>query len=681
MDNKNTTLPCLQSVDSSWNREDKLLLVFYLKHIFSLEDQYFAPLFLEKTKEDAIDLIGKFNRSISGAPKRISCSQLRSATFSFGGCLNKHLCFLCPYSGIYKNEFQDKEKILLYYQLAFYNLKHLLERNKLKLDNVIQSYYPIYQGDILIDALPLSFIGRFFLFDGQPIISYPDDPEEFVKIHVEGIRNAVSHRVTMQSKKNPYYLAQDPGAYENAVFDCSKNLYTAITTLNSSSVSYINPIKPLDKVTVIDGRMVERIFSALAVSRIKYVPLDVRKYPAPELKKLEMSQIQMNSEDVKVDYDVIRNTKSNHQNAASIINQDLPVGAGALNGKSIDNEIDFMMFDSLSNSLEQKDDEEVYKRCEVKDSDHDLMVDPLRQGDIILDNEAWYVHPASKEDFNLIMRSIYQSASYLCMECAVLDGREGVLLMGSNNDFIFYPLRDYGPREIKKIISKKADIYSSHTFEVSALLHKNKIYDFNIHDIAIALNYFNTPYDILSKDLNFRMMQYKSIYKVVLENVSDKDKKHIFLLERYHEIIASNGLKAPFQDLNYIYKKDSEGEFTSTYSEKNLPEVRGTFYWLHIDLLSHFKAITNDDWTSMYIEICVRLNKYLPFEKGIAFVLQLDANGIMIYVSGASFMQVEAGEYLKACARRVMRDTFGLRVKYDSHIRYQSFSPEEEVRF
>ena len=135
MDTK-TILPCLQSVCSQWTNDDKLCFSYYIKHIFGLEDAYFVPLFPNHTQNMVTDQMEQFALSVSGVSRNLSCTQLRSVNFSFGH-LNKHLCFICPYSGIYKNSFYDREKILLYYQLALYDLQSLLEKKEKKLDDII----------------------------------------------------------------------------------------------------------------------------------------------------------------------------------------------------------------------------------------------------------------------------------------------------------------------------------------------------------------------------------------------------------------------------------------------------------------------------------------------------------------------------------------------------------------
>ena len=77
----------------------------------------------------------------------------------------------------------------------------------------------------------------------------------------------------------------------------------------------------------------------------------------------------------------------------------------------------------------------------------------------------------------------------------------------------------------------------------------------------------------------------------------------------------------------------------------------------------------------IYKQICVALDKYLNFAKGLAYLLRVDNGGILLYVTGTEMEQTDGGTYLKACARREMKKIFGVRSKFDIQILHQSFCP------
>lgn len=179
---KKGTLPCLQSVDENWSAEDRLLLFYYLKRIFGIEYDYFATLpcchfqSVEGNENRMLDVdaMNKFDASIVGESKRITCMKIKRGAFSFGG-MNERVCYLCPYSGTYKNENENYEKEVLYYQHGFYLLSSYLEREGVKLEKVIKSHYPVYQNGILKDALPLLSIANLFLYEQLPLVKYVDN--------------------------------------------------------------------------------------------------------------------------------------------------------------------------------------------------------------------------------------------------------------------------------------------------------------------------------------------------------------------------------------------------------------------------------------------------------------------------------------------------------------------------
>ena len=120
-----STLPCLQAVAPWWTEVDRRQLFGLLLMIFPFDAGYLASLpasrYMDGSDQYALDaqeIRKSFHvlKDMNGS-KKCSCARIRSQEFSFGK-LNPRFCYLCPYSGTYRNHSKADERRFLYHILC-----------------------------------------------------------------------------------------------------------------------------------------------------------------------------------------------------------------------------------------------------------------------------------------------------------------------------------------------------------------------------------------------------------------------------------------------------------------------------------------------------------------------------------------------------------------------------------
>lgn len=700
---KEGTLPCLQSIDENWNAEDRLLLFYYLKRIFGIEYDYFATLpcchyqSVEGNKDQVLDIdaMNKFDASIVGESKRITCMKIKRGTFSFGG-MNERVCYLCPYSGTYKNEEANYEKEILYYQHGFYLLSSYLEQAGVKLEKVIKSHYPVYQDGILKDALPLLPIANLFLYEQFPLVKYVDNRQEVDKENLKSIEEILSKSFAAKMRKRPYYIT-DPEEYKKAMIESAKAVYLEIVRLEESPLAYIRQLKSLESLDFIDEGAFKRLIKRLAVQQGRYKPCDPEEYQeivSSPIKEIEMpafvvenypekdsipvdpapeipENVQPVSEAVNAGNDLECNEltvdqKENEQEAESvrdnhIIDDSIPVADDFDNLRNLDDQLfDFDDLARIANECEEAasvpDAHEPYAVDEVPSGKEDETVFLKNT----LDHVTWL--ESVNEDLEHIFSVLYDDTD-ISVEPASKDGIIGLLLVGSETT-LFYPADLYGGKYFIKLMKNRCRLYTTHLFEVASYLHQNKIYSESVHDVNIAAYYSSTAEIKMDGVAPEIMRKYPKVYEQSLVDEGIRDK--VMQRERFCSIITSDGLLPPFRNLKALYKKRDCVTYEAQFGKNNVPDKSGSFYLLNIKL-EEVNVCTEDT----YQTICIELDKYLKFSEGRNYVLGLDQRGILLYVTGSEMDREDAGTYLKACSRRVIKNKYGVRNKYEIKILHQ----------
>lgn len=713
---KRGTLPCLRCMDESWEREDRLLLFYYLKKIFAIEYDYFALLPSSYVMDhegnvteqlQAADMEA-FEQSIVGDVKKVSCAKIQGASFSFG-TYNKHLCFLCPYSGLYKNRYEVEEKMILYHQLEFYMLYSLMEQSGLKMDKIVRSYYPIIQNGVLKDAMPLSDIAELFVFEQMPLVKYREDRENFDISCCSKISEMMEKKFKAKIKRRPYYVRDDE-AYKTAMIQCGQEAYKEIANLDSSEIAYQRTIKSLDRMISLDRKIIERYFHAILRDQGRYKPRDVKEYEKivdiqkedptlPSFVRLaiddgrekdgvekaepiektfgEENNLEEKSRD---DTSGVTNEKkvlplADDVNATNIIDADIPVAEGFNECKEFTLE-DITRIASEScqeEELVEEDvnaDDEVQSKVKSKECRNENVDSDIFERNN-LDEVPWLSDLKEYNSYDELFDELCKSVKSIYIEPAVKDNVKGLLIVGGEKAF-FYSGELYGNKLFLKFLKAELQIYTSHIFEAAGYLHKVKVYGVQLLDVEIARK-LSKMEDVPvneGESLLDVMKQYKKNYETYIREGAIEESIH--LAEKFALIACSDGHIPPFKKLDRLYVED-DGILKPKFTEKNIPEVKGTFYWLQISLMNSEKVAFVD--RRIYKQICVALDKYLNFAKGLSYLLRVDNGGILLYVTGDEMEQTDGGTYLKACARREMKKVFGVHSKFNIQILHQSFCP------
>ena len=713
---KRGTLPCLRCVDESWGREDRLLLFYYLNKIFAIEYDYFASLPSayvmnhegNTTEQIQISDMEAFEQSIVGDAKKASCAKIQGASFSFG-TYNKHLCFLCPYSGLYKNRYEVEEKMILFYQLEFYMLYSLMKQSGLRMNKVVRSYYPVIQNGILKDAMPLSDIAELLIFDQRPLVKYRENREDFDISCCFQICEMMEKKFKAKIKRRPYYVKDDE-AYKAAMIQCGQETYKEIAHLDCSEIAYQRTVKSLDRLVGLDRKIIERYFNVIVHDQGRYMPCDVKEYKkitdiqnedpklptfvhvatddgreTGESEKMEQIQkptIEENNLEWKNEDDV--SEPQNEQNVLfpvedvkllNVIANDIPVAEGFNECKefSLEDIKKIASGQCQEEELNQQDvnvDDKVQSnKCENENGSSNIFE---RNN---LDEVTWLSDLKEYSSYDELFDEICKSVKSIYIEPAVKDQVKGLLIVGGEKAF-FYTGELYGNKLFLKFLKAELQIYTSHIFEVAGYLHKVKVYGVKLFDVEIARRLSKmddgSAYSYNQGEISLdAMKQYKKTYETYTRDVIIAESIH--LAEKFVLIACSDGHIPPFKKLERLYVEEDDGILKPKFTEKNIPEVKGTFYWLQISLMNSEKVVFGD--MRIYKQICVALDKYLNFAKGLAYLLRVDNGGILLYVTGNEMEQTDGGTYLKACARREMKKIFGVRSKFDIQILHQSFCP------
>lgn len=258
------TLPCLQSVGSWWLEADRRLLFNHLLSIFPIDEKYLASIPASTfTSEGRVCHIEE--KSITQdynifcearGMKKCSCAGIRELSFSFGK-LNPRLCYLCPYSGTFKNSLMEKERTFLCCTLnASKSTVSMAKANSLgdflsssgkTAGDVFFSYFPIFISGTLLDAFPYSILAEQFL-DGLTDISS-------LETVLAKMQAAIQKR--LRYNRTLAHIASEPPNY---LQDISDSVLKELHILNELSPNVKN----------LYGALVKRLFRELSGSRPKY---------------------------------------------------------------------------------------------------------------------------------------------------------------------------------------------------------------------------------------------------------------------------------------------------------------------------------------------------------------------------------------------------------------------------
>ena len=663
--NHRILLPCLQSIHDIWSEDDKRCLFTMILYVYqlSVEDLFLLvePLCKGMTKNQFLT----FLEATSLPDRKMSCAYIRSFRFSFG-CINKHICFICPYSGIFKNKRFEQELLLLYYQLRYFDLHAYLQESKSKLENVVRSYIPIYQNEILLDAIPLAFIGQCLLYESYPLLTYLSDPEDFSNCIISHLKKEIQKRVNSQLRKKPYYIS-DPLTYEQYVNHCCLDLWNRIRHLEQDVLAIHQPLKRLDELTDLDELLVERLFHVLRSDIEKYVPLPLASYK-------EKIPSMLDETDSGTSVSAVQE-KSSLENILS----DIPFAEGFENHKSLDEGIiDFTEFQNVVTELNSQENvgtsDAIDDLCmkDIAIDQHAQLHKKVLNQDILdayeLDVASWFTCPASSKEF-LTNLDLLMSEKDISIEVGKYKHSLGVLLVGASGLICFYPVMDYGPQKLRKILQESINLYSGHALDVSRYLHSVKIYGTKMFDIRrCSAGVLAADYQDI-KSLHDQMRNYPESWKSSSYLTTDSLKERTELDLRFLLCISSIS-NPPFHEISALTAYDQNHNPVYLYHHQ-LPEKDGIYFFFSFAVYN--QEVDPDMIVYLYKEICVELNQCISLECGNTFVLNLAYVGLLFFTLGSDRLKQDLSDFLKVVTRKVIRKYFGHYCQFQIEIKTHSY--------
>lgn len=669
------TLPCIQSVGPWWTEVDRRILFCHLMKIFQLEADYFSSLPAaeyiscgETYHLNETEIQNEFQAFLRENGKS-SCPRIRNISFSFGK-LNPRLCFLCPYSSTYKNQNLNDEYRFIYYLIKNKNvcLSTYIDNDKLKVENIFISHFPVYINNILVDSYPFSLIAEKFL--GM-------SPGAFIDSQADSI-NQILILVHENIDKRIKYLR-----IKDLVMEYYPNYQTAALLAADNAMHYLEENNCNTRYAVNES-LLKRLFNRLK-DRKPYVTKKPYKYLCEEVSLTDPvlfeSYTLKNSENEAIDNTDEKSECEKPMNGIFLDTHDkaaITENVICDNPLSIFEDDNFRSLHVLDNIIiNQETSENKLSTNEVPDV---IPVSPAKHDHISNQNKLFdkpnnayelehfkdyytldtcddiFVYgSAGSENDNVILNAFIADTEYLCMEPVFYNKMTGVLMTNPSGDKLFYSIRDYGPKPLRTIADNNTPVYTSNRYYLSRHLYINKVFKLNIKDVSIAKTLLeNKPVKGI-KDITLTpwpdcMNKYQQLYIYFITRLSEEGCVHLHRLEKYCSLLCADGGKVPFTNMEYLCSIPHAASFDYLYNSECMPKFSGLF--LYIRALIKVDSLNVDNITKTYIDICIDLDKHMPFASGNIYILRLNENGILFYIWGNDIEIQKMQLYLSACARR-----------------------------
>jgi hypothetical protein len=700
----------LQSVGNWWTVQDRRTLFVYLYKKFPFDANYLAaaPAATYQVNGDEFKISPKDieQDALEIQKSKCSCFALRKLSFSFGK-LNPRICYLCPYNTTYRNDKASDERRMLFYMLhaETHRLTDYIDGSEKKNEDVFRSYFRIYVSNTLIDAFPLSCISQEFLT--MPPISYEKDRNSFMKELEKRLGVTCKQKIKYQRNKNLYMDAFPD--YENQVFQSAlqelSNIENARPDFGGST---INPI------------FVTRLFNVLSGQR-KYVPLKAEEYMYTGRSFASASLPEGNSffEGVQgIDFGIIHPAVK-PQSSEDVLepkSEDNDPSKGKSDLPNLDSEPDtdqeldcfIELEDDFFHSLPSYDvdarkkaipsDESpsttahfspaVSGYVEAKDERKAGTIDNTKQKDapslffthgfpdfyILPSDIEWlFFYNQNDEISNALISAVASESSYFCMEPVIYNNMEGILIMSSDKDFIFYPIQMCGPKIVRKLISSGIPIFTCNSFSLCRYLNRMKVYHTNPYDLSVAFGIRNPflPNDAASifssAEINSAMQIYVDYYFQNLKLLSESQASLLELCRKFIPLLCSDGCHPPFKDLDRLFTQESALTYSQKFDRTKLPIKSGVF----VSAKAESKICKNA--LERFMRACIDFEECVPFYDGRVNILSVSSSGLLVFLTGSEIEQTEMQLYFKASLRKAFRQSTGnfspikIEVEYTTH--------------
>lgn len=665
------TLPCLQAIGPWWSEIDRRILFCHLMNIFGLEAKYIASLPAASYSNlgkschiSSLEIENEFHAFLrENNNKKGSCPKIRNISFSFGK-LNPRLCCLCPYSSTYKNQNQSDEYRFIYYLIhsKSVSLSTYINQDNMKTDNIFISHFPVYIDEILIDSYPFSLIAEKFLQ------MYAGD---FIYDHDNSIKKILDLVHSNIDKRIKYLRIKD------IIMEYYPDYQTTALLSADNTIRYLEESNCNTRYTVNES-LIKRLFNRLKDHK-PYVPLNPQNYLYEEVSILEPVLFESsvlannNSTDIGTSEYLDKETDPSSNNTSQkectgttptnplsmfeddyfrtlqvmdelIINRDIFSESSPIKGIS----------DAETFELPSDEPHTSYKKHNNKSQDF-ASYTTFKEYYVPSNPENLFIYgSAGISNDTVIFNAFIENAAFLCMEPAICDSVSGVLIANPSEDMLFYSIGDYGPKLLRVIADTNIPVYTSNSYYLCRYLFQNKVFKLNIKDIGIAKSLMNKRIVRGIKDITLTpwqdcMNEYRMLYEDAVKRLSDDDKQHLKRLEKYSCLLCSNGEKAPFADIEHLYSVPYSSSFDYTYKAENKPNISGVFFFIKAITTSSLHA---DDIIKHYIDICIDLDEHISFTSGNIYILKLNENGILFYITGNDTRRQEIQLYLSAGSRR-----------------------------
>lgn len=678
-------LPCLQSIGPWWTLEDRINLFCHLLKIFPFDETYICSIpqsaYDNQQKISTADVTKeyvRFGKNTEG--KNISCSTIRKIDFSFGK-LNSRLCYLCPFSGTYKNKRLNNERKCLHCIDKHPSLKasDLLSNANLKSDDVFHYHYPIFIGDVLIDALPASFILQKY----AELETCHEDAEEIWKQLSYELSKEIEKRIKYHRIKHLYQK-------------CNSNYMTEAALGGQSE---IRKIRDLNLDASISNQIVtKRLFNSLAGQKVKYKPLKPAEYDymgCPSIPDMSSDNSSLHTpfstETVSCEDTIVKETPSSLPDDEFWIDlesdhyRNLPELKQSNSASPVyplreekedepDQLIALCKTDMVSSheTIASHDSNDFIEDSPIADQKATPVVDVTCDGfktatfDRFMD---FYFIDLPEHVFNIgdhdpdtreLLRSLDTENGFYCMEPVIANNIEGLLIMDCYEKFYFYPIQLYGKRTIIKIADAKVPVFTCSSHALFKYLYREKVYGISPHDLSLAMTIKNpserfTFLNIFKYEtIDACMKCYKEAFHRIMDALSNQQEDLYWLNLQYSSIIASTGRKPPFDGINSLFVQDTALSFSPKYTGLETPERSGMMIRLRFD--PSYTASKDCDTELLFKRIIADFSEQINFKDGHAYLLSLDKSAVSIYITGDCIAHTKAKYYLMASYERILNN-------------------------
>lgn len=616
-------LPCLESVGAWWTEPDRRLLFCYLLMIFPINAEYLAGLpaaryndgieqsvMNEHSIKNALQTFKKVNQA-----KKCTCAGIRGLDFSFGK-LNPRTCYLCPYSGTYKNMRRADERRFLYHIMEDESrcLSNYLDLEDKKLENVFLSYFPVYVNNILVEAFPFLLFAEWFL--AKEAGYYKRNLKEARKELLGEVRKSIEQRI-------PYLRIKELVEKETLDYkECIKKAADVeLDVLEKENAS----TRPINEIMMI------RLFRILANNK-KYIHKKPEDYVTHDkaliVPNLFASPLLMEKKE-----------ESGEKNEAS-------------RKPETNKPIVFMeQAENLIIESEMRSQPGAFKEHEnIKKAFQETY--HIEKGDI----EPFFIYGEhDRKTENVFLKAFLGDSRWFSVEPAEYVGMPGLLILNDEEDYIFYSLDRYSAKPVRAMADRGVPIYTSNIYNTGRYLCRAKVQKLALHDVGMAVSLGKGIQAVAVEEFTTVpfpecMKEYKDIYGEHSMNFGKEQQVSLERMEAYVPLLCADGEKPPFVAMNSLYNVKSSLEYEYLYKSGMHPIRDGVF--LYLRAFSDKMEIQGEVLKNLYMDTCIELGRKVPFCEGYVQILELSNSGLLFYVMGNKMSIQKTQLYLSSCARR-----------------------------